>query len=478
MAALVSILLALHVPFVVQMKNTALDAGMYMWADKPNKTRFLFIDVDDETYRNEWWGGGEPRVIPREPIADLLEKVFEGGIPTVLLDFSFDTLTDSAASELENMLRKQDEVFRDRVNVILQDHPERRLLYVKSLQQPLQSQTYQVLRPSVLDELATRFPEQVFPVAPNFIVSPQDDQIRYWRLWESVCQVLDPKKDGKGRWVVVPSPQLVLFALSRSSDKTDFPPWGLATPKESFTAACAVDNSPTAVREQGENSARADYQAGQWVWKTFGKCYEQDLFSSEQCGNKSQLEKDTSPGNVDSEASGEQPGNRILYRYSFRNYVKEGKSIDKIIPTITFKKALDLKKETLSVEHQPFVAILGASYSDSGDWHQTPLGKMPGIMVLANSVDTMQSVGLVQSPNPWIEVIFVVIMLIIVSFMFALLPQFWASTLLFAAIVIILYPFSLWLVQEHGIWLDLTIPIIVIYLHMQFFRKGEEAHNA
>ncbi|BBP44521.1 hypothetical protein THMIRHAT_22670 [Thiosulfativibrio zosterae] len=477
MAALVSILLALSVPFVIQMKNMALEVGMNLWADRPSKTQFLFIDVDDETYRNEWWGGGEPRVNPRKPITELLEKLFEAGVPIVMLDFNFDTLTESSVSELEKTLHKQDEAFRDRVKVILQNHPDRRLLYVKSFQKPLQSNTFQVLRPSALDELATYFPEQVFPVAPNFVVSPQDRQIRYWRLWESACQVLDPKKDGKGRWVVVPSPQLVLYALSRSSNKPDLPPWGLATSKELITATCAVDNSLTAVREQGENSARADYQAGQWVWKTFGECYEQDLFSSDQCVNNTEFNKDTSPWAVDSYSRGENLGNRILYRYSYSDIIQRGDNIDKIVPTVIFEKALNFKDKNLTFEPMPFVAILGASYEDSRDWHHTPLGKMPGIMILANAIDTMQNTGLLVPPNPWVNAVFVVIMLVLVSFLFAALPQFWVSTLLLVTIAIALYSFSLWLVQEHGIWLDLTIPIMAIYLNMQIFRRRQGVHG-
>ena len=55
-----------------------------------------------------------------------------------------------------------------------------------------------------------------------------------------------------------------------------------------------------------------------------------------------------------------------------------------------------------AVDRDPFagrLVVIGASYADSGDFHETPLGTMPGALILANSLfqaDTMVS----RAPPP------------------------------------------------------------------------------
>jgi len=143
--------------------------------------------------------------------------------------------------------------------------------------------------------------------------------------------------------------------------------------------------------------------------------------------------------------------------------------------------ALDLKDNGLSSDvrlHKPLVGIIGSSYASSGDWHQTPLGKMPGALVLANATDSMQTVGLVQSPNLWIKLGVVVLILLAVSAMFAALHYFWAASLLMIAIAVTMFPLSILIVREQGIWLDVAIPMLGIYAHMQVERMHEAMHQA
>lgn len=479
-------LTALQVPFIVQLQNATLEAAMNWWADSPEERpgapRVLFVDIDEETRRDPWWGGGEPRLIPREPLANIVDTLYAAGIHTVLLDFTIDALPAAANTELDAVLREADQRFATRIEQALAAHPDRHLIYPKTFRPALERNTAQAVRSSVLDPLIALFPAQVHPAAPNFLVSPDDGQVRYWRLWESACQETGPAP-GSGRWVVIPSPQLILRALSVAPTTPDLPPWGLATPLSLATASCAVDGAGSDSKAQGENSARADFQAGRWIWKTFGKCYEQDRFTAEQCGDTVSFKKTTRMSGHSESAVGETLGNRVLYRYSDprQNTAETGEHLRAANPAIMRLPAISLKGGTLeasAIAHRPLVAIVGASYLESGDWHLTPFGKMPGALVLANAIDTMQTVGLVQSPSLLIKLGSILLMLVIVSVLFAALPGFWAATLLFAGIAVVMIPLALLIVREQGIWLDVAVPVLGIYAYIQLGRVRDAVRRA
>lgn len=480
-------LAALHFPLVTQFKNTALEIAMNWGADRPSSNpdtpHQLFIDIDEETYRDNWWGGGEPRVIPRARVAELAKKTFEGGINTVLLDFTVGAVSEQSGSPLDKLLREEDEQFKSQIEASLHGHPERHLLYVKTFRSPLDSSALvvQESRPSVLDGLVAIYPKQIHPVAPNFLVSPEDGLVRFWRLWESACQVQAPEKNHAGRWVVIPSPQIVLKALQQNRENPDLPPWGLDT--QAFTAPCAVDGALSGTQDDGENSARADFMAGRWVLGKFGKCYEQDQFTHDQCAKDYRFAKDTSVSETAKRPRGEALGNRILYAHSDtkQESVQAGKHAKASSPYLLRPSALSIVAHGLPSEtasHTPIIAIIGASYAESGDWHQTPLGAMPGTLVLVNAIDTMQTIGLVQSPNPWLKLGSIALVLLLVSAMFAALPYFWAATTLFIALALTMIPFGAWLVREQGIWWDYALPMLGIYVHMQVERVHEAMHDA
>ena len=108
------------------------------------------------------------------------------------------------------------------------------------------------------------------------------------------------------------------------------------------------------------------------------------------------------------------------------------------------------------------VAVSGASYDESRDFHMTPLGLMPGSLVLVNAVDSLQTVGVLQElhgPASWT----ITVALLCISAAFALLSAFWASVLMCVLVVLPLGPLSLFLIKQ-GIWLNIAAPLLGIYL--------------
>ena len=459
---LVLALLHFRVGPAVDFQNYVLDAMMKLSADTnhpdakvPPPTQ-LFIDVDEKTYRSDAWGN-EPGALPLNRIAQLIELAAANGARFVLVDFAIDGPGDERQTE-----------FISRMEGILKQNPGNHLLFVRTMRQPLELRTAKSIRPSTLDALIEKHPDQVHAVAPNFLRS-SDHVLRHWRLWESACRPL-PRgqgQPGEGRWVIVPSPQLVIAAVAK----------GLALPSAANNLTCAVDGAESEVLETAESGRMADWFAGRWVWENFGTCYQQDSFKAKNC-------RDATPPDrkkTTQEMEGEELANRILFLRSDwvrKNAEGASKGTTPNDPHFSRLAAINLlqdspsgpvaaafeKMRTAAQNKALTVAVIGASYRDSRDTHLTPLGEMPGALVLVNAIDTMQTTGILQSPPTSIKLFFVVLMLVGISAAFAVLSALWASVLMLAIIGLTMLPLSLWFLRQ-GIWLDFGAPLMGIYFH-------------
>ena len=76
------------------------------------------------------------------------------------------------------------------------------------------------------------------------------------------------------------------------------------------------------------------------------------------------------------------------------------------------------------------VVIIGGSFKESRDFYTTPLGQMPGALVLINAIYTLQAYGgpIFQAPL-WFEAVAVIIFVAMTSLAFYFLPKLLASAL-------------------------------------------------
>jgi hypothetical protein len=336
------------------------------------------------------------------------------------------------------------------------------------MRQPLELYTARSIRPSALDALIEKRPDNVHAVAPNFLRS-NDYVLRHWRLWESACRPLPTGQGqpGEGHWVIVPSPQLVIAAVAK----------GLTLPAPTKNLTCAVDGAESDVFDKAESAQMADWFAGRWVWENFETCYEQDSFKAKNCLNATPPDRQA----LSLEMEGEDLANRILFRLSdwvrknaegahsgttpndpyFSRLAASNLLADS--PSGPATAALE-KIKNAAQNKAVTIAVIGASYEDSRDTHLTPLGEMPGALVLVNAIDTMQTAGILQSPPTSVKLAFVVLMLVGISAAFAVLSALWASVLMLVIIGLTMLPLSLWFLKQ-GIWLDFGAPLMGIYFH-------------
>lgn len=495
------------VPWVVNNQDAALDFMMRLSTNLPAEGKKhpnqVWIDVNERTYRSSQWGGGEPSALPLVPLAKLIEFAVEyEGARYVVVDFTIDGPENPPQSEnaLQKEFDTQQQKFAADMRVLLEKHKDEHdgngihLLFMWAVREP-HLQEWRVsrsVRPSVLDALIAGYPNNVHAVAPNFVVS-DDHVLRHWKLWESACRHGEGEKSGEGHWVVLPSPQLVLAALLGQHEP---PPWSLGVDTKSkgeVSPVCAMndgyDAEPKEILRDATDSQLADFRAGRWVKDNFGDCYQQDQFTHADCtGAFSQRAAETEA----------EPATALSNRVYFRIYDSDSlppsfhrkpkpswlsrwigqrplelsgvpkRSADKIL-----KLSPGEKVRWDASEKENLIAVIGASYTDSRDFYLTPLGEMPGALVLINAIDSLCTVGVLQPPKLWQKLLIIVVILVAVSAAFARLPTFWAATAMMAAIVCLLGPISFWLIKGHGVWVDFTVPIIGIYFH----REWEELHE-
>ena len=465
---------------VMWLENAALDAVMRLNADtekSDGRPVQLFIDVDEKTWRSLAWGGGEPKTVPLERVADLIARAAELQPRYVLVDFLIEGAQDG-----------EQEAFLKRIEGVLEQSPESRLLFVRGFRRPLERHAAQGVRPAyAVDALMAKHPQRVFAVAPNFVLSG-GQVLRHWRLWESACYPLG--EQGEGVWAVVPSSQLMIAALEAKGDI----PWRLRFAEGAAGATPVAPANPDAgsrcMTDAGENlhagySARlADWQAGKWVQGHFGTCYSQGFFTDEDCA------RGTAPAAVlllDEAAAraDEYLASRVLFRQSDLagrheaallrgeqpDMLRYGAHFGRIAagelltgePPRQGPAAAALAKVSAAAEQgQLTVAVIGASYDESHDHHMTPLGLMPGPLVLVNAADSLLTVGVLQALGDkasWA----ITAATLLASALFAWLSSGWCRVFMLALVVLTLGPLSLWLIKQ-GIWLNIAAPLVGIYL--------------
>lgn len=122
------------------------------------------------------------------------------------------------------------------------------------------------------------------------------------------------------------------------------------------------------------------------------------------------------------------------------------------------------------------VVIVGASHRDSGDIHQTPLGAMPGSLILANSITALQGLEQVERPPFWLILLVEFLLVLGTSWLFLVLPPYTATLVSTALIVVVVVPLSL-LAFSQGVWLDFALPVLAVQLRSVFFKATDRVQR-
>ena len=113
------------------------------------------------------------------------------------------------------------------------------------------------------------------------------------------------------------------------------------------------------------------------------------------------------------------------------------------------------------------IVVIGSSYETGKDIHLTPIGEMPGALVVINQINALLEFGQFQELSRGIRWIGLLLLIAIFSLVFSFFTKAWGAQVSTFVINAILLPLSLWLFQ-YGWWLDLVFPLFVLQAYQKF----------
>lgn len=358
-----------------------------------NISNYVLVDIDDTTWQNTRWGGGEPFLQPRAQLRLLIDKAFAHGACVVYLDI----FTDGAAQTGDiDWLRQLSQKTYPKNPTCQQRH----LLVARSIRtnaNPASAHHQRrELRPAFWDTYTTLQKNQqgirIHSVVPSF---PRDDdfRIRHWHIKKTAYK---PDKSG---YAVYHSPQLAMYCIQST--------WQAGKTNPALAAACQNPNPPTPTKAAQKAAAQPTHRTtlASTILFPFPAKNSTLLFST--------------------------GGNRGYHTFLGLEVLQTD------IPIAEFNRA---------------VVVIGASFQESRDFHNTPVGVMSGSVLSLNAIDTLLRHGQIK-PLAWYHNIALTLALIIaVSAIFAIKNSIIANTistwLLFGVFPFVLGPVLL----LHGWW--------------------------
>ena len=269
-----------------------------------------------------------------------------------------------------------------------------------------------MIRPSFLDK--TTLGPQIMWVQSFFRRDLYDGVVRYWDLLRFGCA------DGKP--MVVPSVQLMVDAHLFSS---------------------------TAVEELREAIG---------------------LISPENCSDidiKERFSEELLYGDRKISLVHDRIGERIIYTMPWQQTMVPG------LVTIPARRISDTTQKLSNDLVKGRVVVIGASYRDSRDIYNTPLGEMPGAMVITNAIKSLHDFGQIKAPKTGIKWLIELGLILMTSWVFTRFHGLLETVVSGAIIVIILVPVSFHFFK-FGLWVDFAVPLIGMLFH-QLTVKYEES---
>lgn len=244
---------------------------------------------------------------------------------------------------------------------------------------------------------------------PQFSIDLKDSKIRRWRLVEAVCH------DGKPAWL--PSPQLLALTLSSKGAE-----WS------------KIENELNDILPEG--------------------CDEMVAFES-----KDRFEFNIDDSYIDLGAKGFHQ--RVIYSYSERLKMGDIKLGYLRLPAhLITESGSDASFEPVKNR----IIVIGASYQDSRDIHQTPVGPMSGALIVLNAIKSLNQYGQLDAIPLWTKILLEIVMITIMAYAFAHFGSLLGVMFTGAFVILLLIPLSFYFFH-YGVWLDLAGPILGMQLH-------------
>jgi len=396
---------------------------------------FTYVDIDDDTF--EAWGA--PASVPRDRLASLVEAVASARPAMVIVDVDVSGEVPNAGDQVLSRYLGGYGAAQEgrRVSPLIfargqrasgpmprgEDHAK--------LREP---------RPSFLDAVLADQPQ--VSLASSLFELDADGVIRRWRLWEPVCV-----GDGEaGHVEIIPSIQLLAAGL-------------VVEPQSS------ARELEQRIREGVAGSER----------RPCGSPDELAPSGSETHGpGRRQLDL----GHLRLSVPPSRLGQRIVYRYASFSELRSGERypLDRangeellsVVSARPITEGLSVSRELLENR----IVVIGGGFAEGRDVHRTPLGPMPGGLIIVNAIDSLLEYGEIKPLSaPWRYGVLTAGVLVL-SVLFPCFGSLTAALIASLLLLAILLPSSVVFFKD-GYWIDFSIPFIAVLLH----RYAAEIHE-
>lgn len=395
------------VPWLHEKEEKALDWVIAMNVGTPNglgpssdRPEHLYAFVDLDEWTYRAWG--EPLFTPRTKLAELIADVVAAQPSLVIVDIELDRPNRDAPA--------QDVELQHTLAGLPAGPP---VILVKSLRPSLKPSTLPEPRQSFLDQTVAAS-NRLYWASPTFL---RDDSqsIRRWKI--AVCAEQSQKP------TLLPSVQLLAYALLSHGPGGNL-----------------IGELTTQLEKNNEVCSGAA-QGGQGSLVLGGQSFPLDEEGQE---------------------------NRILYSMKqgiAPQMVQVGPEERPLFVSVPAQAILSGGAGTsLQDTLHDRVVIIGGSFADSFDIHKTPLGNMPGAIIILNSLRSLFTYGVDHHPSWIVSTLIEVGLITLMTFFFIWFNSFWGMLLSGVIIIVILLPASI-LAFRYGVWLDFAIPLAAVQIH-------------
>jgi CHASE2 domain-containing sensor protein len=412
---LILIFLQLVVPdsrFMHETEDLGVDWVMKMRRDTtPVKEAppFVLLDIDEDTYQ-KWQ---EPFLTPRDKLLKLLEFTV-GGQPQIIIvdiDLSYPSNHPSEESLPKHDQNLYDFLAQYEANYCIKTKCPH-ILLARGLKPPQSQHNYFEQRSSFL-EVAVANSQHIHWASTLFDLE-RDNVLRRWRLWEITCTKNQP--------AVIPSIQLLVVALVKNP-----------TAGNIQITSKLNEIKPTDCRNANAMTPTEPFSLGD-------------------------LKIHFSPTRLH---------RRIIYNISWQGVTHHNLS------TYAVHKITDNNQPIDNEFLLGSITVIGGSYLDSRDIHATPIGRMPGTMVIINAIHSLLQYGELKTLSLGEMLLIQAALIFLMSLVFAYFKNVLLGNLISVALIIILMvPLSFWLF-EYGVWLNFAITLLILELFQKAIDNRE-----
>jgi hypothetical protein len=435
---------------LTEMEDKAMDWVMTLWEGTVSKEPIIpfgWIDIDEKTYL-KW---KEPLYVPRRKLANLIHFALQSHPKMVVIDIDLAQRNHDRKVDMPvvNVLKTYADICENKPLATDNCPPVILLASLRTFESDLPLQ-----RSSYLDELVDNS-NQLYWASPLF-ERDKDQVIRRWRIWESV------RRETDNRIMALPSLQLLAATLLTSYE-------GAAQRLQSCLDAKVLKGYTTklakgTIEESGDSCVN--------LWERLNALLDKNLQRTTEAltlsgGRVARRIVYTIPWQG---SKGGVPGKRVP---TVKTIEDEERLLISRISAHNFDNLVDVNDKA---DFQDRVVFIGGSFRDSRDIYLSPLGEMPGALILINSLHSLLQHGEIEEVSLVHKLLINILLITLLSIVFSIWNLFWGQVIAGVSVIIVLVPLSVF-AFGFGYWLDFALPLFAVQIYKMAVEWGQAVHR-